>query len=66
MNIVFRHMRWPCRFVWHCTEKNWDAIRERLIKEIKENGFESFVLEEAKEQPATESDAEKVLKLDGA
>ena len=65
MNIVFRHMRWPCRFVWHCTEKNWDEIRERLIKEIKENGFESFVLEEAKEQPVVTSEKPEVETTDG-
>tara|TARA_R110000824_G_scaffold158156_3_gene331865 strand:+ start:180 stop:359 length:180 start_codon:yes stop_codon:yes gene_type:complete len=51
MNIVFRHMRWPCHFVWRGTERNWDTVRELLVEEIRENGFESFVLEETRETP---------------
>ena len=65
MNIVFRHMRWRCHFVWRCTEENWDEIREHLIKEIRENGFESFVLEEAKEPPVVTSESPEVETTDG-
>jgi len=53
-------MRWPCHFVWRCTEENWDTVKERLIKEIKECGFENFVLKQVPDG----IDDEKVPKLD--
>ena len=52
MGIVFRHRKHPCAFIWNCTEKNWDTVKDYLTKEIKEYGFKNFVIEETKPEPA--------------
>ena len=51
MAIVFRHRKHPGTFIWNCTDKNWDIVKDYLIKEIKEHGFKNFVAEEVKPVP---------------
>ena len=46
MSITLRHKKFPLVLVYKDPKENWDNIvKDRLLKEIKEKGFDSFVLE---------------------
>ena len=46
MSITLRHKKFPLVLVYKDPKESWDNIvKDRLLKEIKEKGFDSFVLE---------------------
>ena len=49
-NIIFRHRKFPCLFVWNDPEENWEKIRSFLIQEIEKEGFDNFVKVEEKNE----------------
>jgi len=56
MSITLRHKKYPLLIIFRDPKENWDNIvKDRLLKEIKEKGFDSFVLEEAKEKEEDEA-----------
>ena len=59
MGLVLRHKQFPLVIAYRDPKKNWDDIVEkRLIKEIKENGFDNFVLAVDKEEKPEESSSD--------
>jgi hypothetical protein len=46
MSITLRHKKFPLVLVYKDPKENWDNIvKDKLLKEIREKGFDSFVLE---------------------
>jgi hypothetical protein len=46
MSITLRHKKYPLIIVYRDPKENWDNIvKDKLLKEIEEKGFDSFVLE---------------------
>jgi hypothetical protein len=46
MSITLRHKKFPLLIIFRDPKENWDNIvKDRLLKELAEKGFDSFVLE---------------------
>ena len=59
MSITLRHKKYPLLIIFRDPKRNWDNIvKDRLLKELAEKGFDSFVLEEIKEEEQTEEEDE--------
>ena len=44
MSIILRHKQFPFIMVYSDPKKSWDSVtKERLLEEIKEDGFDNFV-----------------------
>jgi len=62
MSIILRHKKYPLIIVYKDPKDNWDNIvKDKLLKELKEKGFDSFVLEveekiEEKQTPEEEDE----------
>jgi len=51
MSITLRHKKYPLLIIFRDPKENWDNIvKDRLLKEFAEKGFDSFVLEEQTEE----------------
>jgi len=51
MSITLRHKKFPVLIICRDPKDNWDnIIEDRLLKEIKEKGFDNFILEETKQE----------------
>ena len=51
MSITLRHKKYPLLIIFRDPKENWDNIvKDRLLKELAEEGFDSFVLEEQIEE----------------
>ena len=47
--IILRHKMYPIHIVYRDPKESWDGIvKERILKEFRERGFDRFVLEEEK------------------
>ena len=45
MSVILRHKQLPLIVVYSDPKESWDNAKERLMEEIKKNGFDSFVAE---------------------
>ena len=51
MSIILRHKKFPLVIIFRDPKENWDKIvKEKVLEEIKETGFDNFVLVEAEEK----------------
>jgi len=47
--VVLRHKMYPIHIVYRDPKESWDGIvKERILEELCERGFDRFVLEEEK------------------
>ena len=47
--VILRHKKYPIHIVYRDPKESWDGIvKERILKEFRERGFDRFVLEEEK------------------
>ena len=55
MSITLRHKKFPLLIIFRDPKENWDNIvKDRLLKDLAEKGFDSYVLEEqTKEEDET-------------
>ena len=55
MSITLRHKKYPLLIIFRDPKESWDNIvKDRLLKELAEKGFDSFVLEgQTKEEDET-------------
>ena len=57
MSITLRHKKYPLLIIFRDPKENWDSIvKDKLLKELAEKGFDSFVLEEIKEEEQAEEE----------
>ena len=45
MSVILRHKQLPFIMVYSDPKESWDNSKERLMEEIKKNGFDNFVAE---------------------
>ena len=45
MSVILRHKQLPLIVVYSDPKESWDNAKERLMEEIKKNGFDNFVAE---------------------
>jgi len=48
--LKIHHRMFPCYFIWQDPQESFEDLKSRILKDIKENGFENYVVEE--QQPA--------------
>jgi len=49
-SVMLRHKKFPLAIIFRDPPENWNSIvKERLLEEIKEKGFDNFVIVETDE-----------------
>ena len=44
--LKIHHRMFPCYFIWKDPEKSFETLKSHILKDIKENNFDSYVFEE--------------------
>jgi hypothetical protein len=53
LDMIIRHKRFPVVIIYRDPKDNWDNIvKAKLLEEIRENGFDCFVIESEEEEEA--------------
>jgi len=56
MSVKLRHKRFPLVIVYQDPKESWDdLVEERVLEEIKESGFDNFVIIEENRVDENES-----------
>ena len=56
MSVKLRHKRFPLIIVYQDPKESWDdLVEERVLEEIKESGFDNFVIIEENRVDENES-----------
>ena len=51
MSVSLRHKRFPFIMIYRDPKERWDdVVGEKILEEIKENGFDNFVVTDEGEQ----------------
>lgn len=51
MSVSLRHKRFPFIMIYRDPKESWDdVVGEKILEEIKENGFDNFVVTDEGEQ----------------
>ena len=58
--MILRHKKFPITIVYRDPKDNWDNIvKDKLLEEIREKGFDCFVIENKKEEIKNENEPEE-------
>jgi len=58
--MILRHKRFPVVIVYRDPKDNWDNIvKDKLLEEIRENGFDCFVVESEEKEIENENEQEE-------
>ena len=51
MSVSLRHKRFPFIMIYRDPKESWDdVVEEKILEEIRENGFDNFVVTDEGEQ----------------
>jgi hypothetical protein len=46
----------PCYFIWQDPQESFEDLKSRILKDIKENGFENYVVEKQQRKKKNSKD----------
>jgi len=48
--LKIRHRMFPCYFIWRDPKESFENLKKHILKDIKENDFDSYVFEEYRDE----------------
>ena len=54
--LKIHHRMFPCYFIWRDPKESFENLKKHILKDIKENGFENYVVEKQQRKKKNSKD----------